>query len=403
MKKVIQNAAAFLLAVLTVVLLLKGAEGWLDTRIDELYEPEKYTLAINQQNGNLTKDKGNELIERALKNQNLMLFGSSELDSWVGQNPMYWFPNTELSSQVTLIGHAYMQDLLHAMKAGTPNFGKGEKAAIVVSLQWFMGQDIDRNGFGANFSELQFYDTMGNSKLSLETKETICRRTAELLSGIEGYEDIKVYTELYGSGTGRAFLAAMKPYYSGKRYFLGLKDKWETYKLLKTVEEAVKEQEGGQSSVREANWEQEFLNAEAEGQYFCTNNAFYVEDSYYDTNLKDQIEELENCSTEELLQGREMEDYELFLQVCKENGVEPYLIFMCTNGWYYDYLGIDQERRNELYDKLEEKAKEYGFSYLRLSDHEYEPYFMVDVMHLGWKGWLYVDKALTEHFRENEG
>ena len=29
---------------------------------------------------------------------------------------------------------------------------------------------------------------------------------------------------------------------------------------------------------------------------------------------------------------------------------------------------------------------------------EYEPYFYYDVMHLGWKGWLYVDEQLTRHY-----
>ena len=116
MNKKIQNAFIFCLALLTVVLLMKGTESWLDRRIESMYAPEEDTLAINQLNGNLTKDKGEILIHKALENDNLMLLGSSELDSWVGQNPMYWFPNNQLPDQITLIGHAYMQDLLHAMK-----------------------------------------------------------------------------------------------------------------------------------------------------------------------------------------------------------------------------------------------------------------------------------------------
>ncbi len=396
MNKKIQNAFIFCLALLTVVLLMKGTESWLDRRIESMYAPEEDTLAINQLNGNLTKDKGEILIQKALENDNLMLLGSSELDSWVGQNPMYWFPNNQLPDQITLIGHAYMQDLLHAMKVGTENFGHGEKVGIVISLQWFMGGDIDINGYAANFSEIQFYDTMSNPKLSKETKEKICSRTAELLGSIDGYEDIKVYTELYGSELGKKVLTVMKPYYSLKRYFLGLKDKWETYNVLKTTESMDQK-----ADLKEVNWQELLESAEQEGKQFCTNNEFYVEDTYYTENLSDHIAELKDCNTEEMLESREMEDYEIFLQVCKENGVEPYLIFMCTNGWYYDYVGIDQDRRNQLYDKLAEKAEEYGFDYLRLSDHEYEPYFMLDVMHLGWKGWMYVNEELTEHFSDS--
>lgn len=396
MNKKIQKVIVLCLAVLTVVLLMKGAETWLDDKIDSMYNPEEDTLAINQQNGNLTKDKGEILIQKALENDNLLLLGSSELDSWVGQNPMYWFPNNQLPDQITLIGHAYMQNLLHSMKVGTENFGHGEKVGLVISLQWFMGGDIDINGYAANFSEIQFYDTMSNPRLSSETKMKICSRTSELLNSIEGYEDIKVYTKLYSSDLGRKALVVMKPYYSLKKYFLGMKDKWETYNVLKTVK--TMEQK---AVMKEVDWAEQLKSAEQEGQQFCTNNEFYVEDTYYTDNLSDHIGELKNCNAGELLESREMEDYELFLQVCKENGVEPYLIFMCTNGRYYDYVGINQDRRNQLYDKLADKAEEYGFDYLRLSDYEYEPYFMLDVMHLGWKGWMYVNEELTEYFSES--
>ena len=92
MNKKIQNLFILCLAVLTVVLLMKGAESWLDNKIDSLYDPQEDTLSINQQNENLTKDKGEILIQKALENNNLMLLGSSELDSWVGENPMYWVP-----------------------------------------------------------------------------------------------------------------------------------------------------------------------------------------------------------------------------------------------------------------------------------------------------------------------
>ena len=40
----------------------------------------------------------------------------------------------------------------------------------------------------------------------------------------------------------------------------------------------------------------------------------------------------------------------------------------------------------------------YGISMLDLTGYENEPYFMCDVMHLGWKGWLAVDRALIDYY-----
>ena len=41
---------------------------------------------------------------------------------------------------------------------------------------------------------------------------------------------------------------------------------------------------------------------------------------------------------------------------------------------------------------------EYGIEMLDLTGYEYEPYFMCDTMHLGWKGWLAVDRAFIDFY-----
>ncbi|MBS4989603.1 D-alanyl-lipoteichoic acid biosynthesis protein DltD [Anaerotruncus colihominis] len=43
---------------------------------------------------------------------------------------------------------------------------------------------------------------------------------------------------------------------------------------------------------------------------------------------------------------------------------------------------------------------EYGVKLLDLTGFEYEPYFMCDTMHIGWKGWLAVDQALISYYYE---
>ena len=40
--------------------------------------------------------------------------------------------------------------------------------------------------------------------------------------------------------------------------------------------------------------------------------------------------------------------------------------------------------------------------YLDLSGHDYDKYYLRDVMHLGWKGWVEVDRALCEFYGGGE-
>ena len=67
---------------------------------------------------------------------------------------------------------------------------------------------------------------------------------------------------------------------------------------------------------------------------------------------------------------------------------------MPLHGAWSDYTGFTEDRRSEYYENVRAIAAEYGIEILDLTGYEYEPYFMCDTMHLGWKGWLLVDRAL---------
>ena len=51
-----------------------------------------------------------------------------------------------------------------------------------------------------------------------------------------------------------------------------------------------------------------------------------------------------------------------------------------------DYTGFTADRRQQYYENVRQIAGEHGIQMLDLTGYEYEPYFMCDVMHLGWKG-----------------
>ena len=102
----------------------------------------------------------------------------------------------------------------------------------------------------------------------------------------------------------------------------------------------------------------------------------------------------------DLMKSKEFDDYELYLDTCVDLGIKPYIILIPTNGKWYDYTGMTKESRDDFYDTVEKMAKEKGFEVLNLKDEEYTPYFMYDVMHLGWKGWIKVEEELYKHFKE---
>lgn len=126
----------------------------------------------------------------------------------------------------------------------------------------------------------------------------------------------------------------------------------------------------------------------------------YVHDKYYNNEIKPALEKLNGkYKNINLLKSDEFKDYELFLELCKDMGVKPYIIIESVNGHFYDYAGISMDKRYEYYNKIQEITEKYGFEYLDLKENEYEKHFYFDAMHLGWKGWLYVSEEMAKYFK----
>ena len=391
-KKIIKVTSLILIPIVIVSYLLLMYNNYLDQQIDKLYNPAlARTFAVDEMN------KGIKILEHNANNDDLILLATSELATEVPQNPKFMFPNTELNCDVDLVGRAVVQNLANSIKVGAlAKSFKGKKIVLIISLQWFFGDQVDKNGFKAHFSEIQFYKFMQNPDISKENKLYVCERITNLLKNDSRFERPYLYAKLYQKNNTISTTAFMccKPYYYLREKFLELKDKHQALKAINQYKDCPP-----QDAIN-INWEEEKVKAQKMGEDACTNNNFYVYDEYYDTYLKDNIEQSKNSMdpNTNLCASKEFDDYRLMLDTFKQAGVKPYIVFMSTNGFYYDYIGLDKNKRDAYYDKLGRFIEEYGFDYLDLRDKEYEPYFYKDVMHLGWKGWLYVNKQITKYF-----
>lgn len=372
---------------------LGGYDFFLDRRLAQLpYNPAAVHPYINND-----RDKGLAFFKRGLQNQDIFLLGSSELEIHVPQHPNYLFPNSQAPWQVYPSGRAYAQSLQEAIRLGSlpKNSLQGQKIVLITSLQWFSSPEIIKDGQQARFSALQYYHTLDNPNLSTDTKRYLAQRMAFFLKGNELFAREQLYTRLYLSDTvlDKIELACMTPYYAGLKFYLGLRDKMRTYEILKALPAPT------ESKPLRVDWEKEKAQAEQEGRLACTNNNFYVDDAYFDRWLKNNLEYSKGKSDKcDLLHGKEWQDLRYLLQLCRENGISLYVVIMSTNGYYYDYTGMSKKTRVEFYQKLTRVLQENQVPFLNLQDKEYVPYFYYDVMHLGWKGWLYVDEQLTNYY-----
>lgn len=389
---------AFVLSLIIVIALILGINIYCENSISNNLSVPLIKLYANDVKNESTFIQS----ATAKKNDVFMLYGSSELGTTnIPSNPINYFPKKEDQFIVSPIGKGYMQDLEHAMKfAVNPNL-KGKKLGFIISMQWFLYKDgIPNDDFQMNFSELQFYQTMQNSSLSVSLKKQIAKRVYTLTANNSSYSDVSIYAKLYTSDSFvRKFeLTLLKPYFYLKRNLLEFANNVKSFNLSNSTKGST---DINTSNLAAIDQNKSFAEAEKLGSNYCTNNPFYINDVYYNTYIKNNLDKIKNQNKNvKLTNSKEYQDLEILLKVCKEQGIKPLFILMPVNGIYYDYNGISKTTRTAYFNKTKSLISSYGFDVRNFQDHEYEKYLMQDAMHLGWKGWVYVDKEINNYYKK---
>lgn len=393
MKKVI----SFLIPIMIAIIVTNIVNITLDKSLLKL-EEEKYISLLGKKYGDFVKDKS-VIIKDLLSNKgDLFLLGSSEMGIQVPQNPLNMFPVSGEGYNLDCFGRPYSQNLQQATYLGAGNIHDKQKVAFIVSLEWFEDADaIKPNNFAVNFSDIQFYRFLKNPKISEKNKEYYAKRVYTLLAKAKKYPAEALYARLYYSKNPlkKCIELLFKPYYNIKEYMLNIKDKALIYKELKDLPNKSHEQES-----KNINWKDEEAKIKKENSQISFNNEFHLEDKYYNNHAADLAKTKNESQYEDPIKSKEMDDYKFFLSVCKELDIQPYIIMLPVNGWYYDYLGLPKEKRYEYYDEIKKLANENKLDVLDLREDEYKQGFLIDTMHFGKEGWLKVSEEIYNHFNE---
>lgn len=361
-------------------------------------------------NGNYTeKITGQYLLRQsAAQPDTLFLFGSSELRTTeIPTHPANFFAGKRAGFQVDLIGRGSCQSLIHAVQiAASGDALTGRKVVLITSPQSYVPEGIAPDLFAANFSPQQFLTLLEDPNLTPALKSAIAARVAELLEQYAALPDaappdpaVRLLARARSAPTpaNKAGEALLAPYYAVSRRLYELKDMASAAKLLKTLPEDGPDTPT--APLGEIDWQQEELAAEQAARAMSANNDFGMLDGYYTTYIGARLERQRNRDKDlDYSQSKEYGDLRLLFEVCRQKGIDPLFLHVPLHGQWSDYTGFSSERREAYYQNVRDIAAEYGIRTLDLTRNEYDPYFMCDVMHLGWKGWLAVDKALIDYY-----
>lgn len=343
--------------------------------------------------------QGMYLQERMLQEPNSMpLYGSSELNRFDPFHPYNYARATNAPYSTFMIGRGGMQSITHFLNfAAQEKNLKDKKIVFIVSPQWFTKKGMGELHFSPNYSMLHAYDLAYNKDIDVKLRNRAMERLLEFETVNRDQLLRTIYQYQLSNGKERPIvgrLAMLAGHF--QKALLEKKDLY--YSLFPRESHKLKSND---KLVANQTFEQQLQNAEKYGKKRVTNDLM-IENKFYKRLVNADLTKFKGSrKNEDYTVSPEYEDFQLVIDILKDAGAKPLFISIPVNGYWYDYNEYPQERRQKYYEKMEQVLTNANVPYVNFSDHEYDPYFIMDTIHIAWKGWVYVDQELDNYWTQS--
>ncbi len=316
-----------------------------------------------------------------MSDDGILTFGSSELYiSIVNQCPQKVFGESVSGINMTYVGEAFDQSLWQAIAAGAyASLSKSNKVVLMLSPQWFFKGNGQQSKLSSKFSYTLYKGFLNNDSISDTTKSYVRSRL----------ENLGVDEKQLAAANNDTFVDAIND--AAYQFANDLRIRSKIGALVqgspkKSVERTA------ENATGEPNWDALLSEAQAQGEQACTNNDYGIYDAYWEKNSQYRSEQGQDFEHAE----EEWSDFECFLDVCKEAGLEPLVVILPMHGEWYDTVGLSSNVRETFYDRARKSCQQHDVAYADFSSCEYEKYFLCDTVHPGWIGWVRIEHAVYD-------
>ena len=366
---------AFIFSIVIIVGIYLGTNTYLNKKLTVYNNSIRYLR-------NSEKFSSVETIKKNINENTIVLFGSSELDNYMieKQHPSELLDYSDLN--IMSIGAGNYQSLIHIMNLGAianEKKFKNNKFVLILSPQWFDRDGLEKEAFVARYSEEVMIDFLKNKDISYENKEYVINRAQELTQDNQIYQkDLKFFK--------KAYLKNKIMYRIYSEFYLKLLVVKNKFKFLKVYK---RNNDKNSKKFEGFNTELELEKAQETAEKLVTNNPYGIYDEYYDKYIKENMSTYFNSELEkDYLESPEFEDLKMFIKIAKELNVDVAIVNIPLNGLWVEYTGFKRENIDKFNQKIKEICDVEGITYIDFSQNIDEKYFLKDIMHLGWKGWV---------------
>lgn len=337
------------------------------------------------------KSSSVDFMRAAMTDRSLVVFGSSEFStpaSTVPQVASQVFGTTNYGLDLMLVGEAYDQSLWQAIALGALAQKEGlprQKCVLIVSPGWFVDGGQSDETFQTRFSYSLYQAFCDNDAVSDETKAYVRSRLETL--GIDETELDSASGTLPQDTLNRVVFSAMDDL-SLRRDLDGVRSR------------GIERMEGDEQTP---DWEAMRAEALEYAKTRSTNNDWGVEDGFYSKSLAPVLDAAAGSRAGETYTDTpEYDDLAAFLRVADDCGVDVMVVICPEMGPYYDLIGIDANTRQNCYSHVRQICEQAGAAVCDFSDREYERYWLYDIVHFGWTGWVDLNEAIYEFANEGD-
>lgn len=335
----------------------------------------------------------------------VLVLASSELNTYINRSytAKFW-TDQNYGMDIMAEGYAHISSLWDAIAVGAfDNEGIVEnKVVLIPSMQWFMeGTKYSNTTLNETFSKSAYDAFLKNDEVSDETK----KRVSEKLDSYEfKYPTIATPLPHVVTMACKAIDATAAEAASSVRLRYAIINSPSNggELIVSNTEKALSQ---GIPSSRFTNLEEpdwsiiqhdalEYTKTRAAG------NDLFLDEWFYNNAYKKWLEGAKKWKVDEeqIFNESEIEDFELFIKVCKESGIEPLVMLIPSSDLLYDQSAYTSEYRDVYYDMMRNLCIENDVQLADFSDYGSSSYFLRDNTHPSDYGWSLMNEQIYRFY-----
>lgn len=344
--------------------------------------------------------KGRQIKKQALAGDYVPFFGSSELARMDPMHPSVLAERYDRNYRPFLLGSRGTQSLTQYYTMQTISTQmKQRKAVFIISPQWFVAQGTRKDAFSFYYSKLQTVDWLQQVQ-GTKMDRYAAKRLLEMPSG---HSDHAIANMLRKVAKGHALSNYNRLQLSLRGLILSHEDQlFSDYQLGHNVNKVEKAADQLPKSQSYAALDK---TATKLGEEHTTNNNLGIDNGFYNTRLKGHVADLKGeQKTFDYRKSPEYSDFQLVLSQFAKTHTEVLFVLPPINEKWASYTGLDMNMVDQTNAKIKQQLTSQGFNHIDDLSHDGgQPYFMQDTIHLGWRGWLAMDKRVKPFLATKKG